>query len=261
VSTHLYHGQRLRQDHLVEIASHGFEAIDLFAARTHSWLAHAGLHLHAVHAPVTDDLASGRRGRTLSLASANADARAHALSEAEQALSIARRIPIDILIVHLGVPRAPSTSPADNNWDAARRSIEELQRLAPPLGVRVGVELIQNELSRPSSLVQFVEEDLETDAGVCLDLGHAHLEGDLLDAIETVSGHLVTAEIHDNHRRIDDHLVPFEGTIDWAAAMTALQKVGYDQTITFELRRQGPTTDILRRAQSARQRLTRLLVG
>ena len=35
VSTHLYHDQRLDRDHLVEIAAHGFDCIELFATRTH----------------------------------------------------------------------------------------------------------------------------------------------------------------------------------------------------------------------------------
>ena len=35
VSTHLFHDTRLERDHLVEIAAHGFDCIELFATRTH----------------------------------------------------------------------------------------------------------------------------------------------------------------------------------------------------------------------------------
>ena len=35
ISTHLYHDQRLSRDHLAQIASYGFEAIELFATRSH----------------------------------------------------------------------------------------------------------------------------------------------------------------------------------------------------------------------------------
>ena len=105
-----------------------------------------------------------------------------------------------------------------------------------------------------------VEEDLETtEVGVCLDFGHAHMDGDLLDAIETVSGHLITTHVHDNRGRTDDHLVPFDGTIDWPAAMTAIQKVGYDQTLLFEIAAHGSPKQTLVKAQKARQRLERLL--
>ena len=235
VSTHLYQGQRLTREHLIEIAAHGFDAVEVFATRTHfdyhsaaaiadlqQWLAEAGLLLHSVHAPISDSFIGGRWGPPLTLASADADARAKALGEALAAVHIARRIPMQTLVAHVGLPRTQSTSPADNSREAARRSIEELQREATPLGVRVAVEVIPNELSRAGSLVHFVEEDVDAeDVGICLDFGHAHMDGDLLDAIETVSGHLLTTHLHDNRGKTDDHLVPFDGTIDWPSALTA----------------------------------------
>ena len=272
VSTHLYHSQRLNRDHVIEIAAHGFEAIEVYATRTHfdyhspaaigdlhQWLAEAGLELHGIHAPTAESLIGGRWGRALSLASADADARALAVAEAEEALHIARRIPVRVLVAHLGLPRTQPSSPADNNREAARRSVDALIEAAEPLGVRVAVEVIPNELSRAGSLVHFVEEDLEGDAGVCLDFGHAHMDGDVLDAIETVSGHLITTHVHDNRGKTDDHLVPFDGTIDWAAALTAVQKVGYDGTLLFELAAHGSPKETLVRARKARERMETLL--
>jgi sugar phosphate isomerase/epimerase len=273
VSTEFVHGQRLTREHLLEIAAHGFESVELFATRSHfdyhnpaaiadlqQWLAAAGLELHAIHAPVGDSVIGGRWTGLMSLASAGAEARARALCEAQLALYIARRIPAHVLVVHLGLPRSQSPSPEDNSRDAARRSIEELERLASPLGVQVAVEVIPNELSRVASLVHFIEEELDAkETGVCLDFGHAHMDGDLLDAIEIASGHLLAVHVHDNRGRADEHLVPFEGTIDWPAAMTALQKVGYDRTLMFEVGGRGSTRDTLGRAQKARKKLERLL--
>jgi sugar phosphate isomerase/epimerase len=273
MSTHLYHGLRLNRAHLLEIASYGFEAVELFATRSHfdyhnaaavanlqEWLADAGLELHGVHAPITESFLGGHWGPAMTVASVEPDRRAVAVGESEQALYIARRIPLKVLVVHLGFPRTQSASPNDNSRDAARRSIEQLQQAASPLGVRVAVEIIPNELSRAGSLVHFVEEDLEApEVGICLDFGHAHLDGDVLDAIETVSGHLITTHVHDNRGRSDDHLVPFEGTIDWPAAMTAVQKVGYDQTLLFEIAAHGSPKDTLVKAQKARHKLERLL--
>ena len=172
VSTHLYHNHRLTREHLLEIAAHGFERVELFATRTHfdyhnpaavadlqQWLAEAGLELHGVHAPIGESFAGGRWGPPLTLASADADARARRVAEAERALQIARRIPVrrprdaPRAAARRSSRRRPTTAAT-----RARRSIEELQRLAEPLGVRVAVEVIPNELSRAGSLVHFVEE-------------------------------------------------------------------------------------------------------
>ena len=275
ISTHLYHAHRLTREHLIEIAAHGFEAIEVFATRTHfdyhnasavadlqQWLAEAGLVLQSVHAPISESYVGGRWGPPLTLASSDADARAKAVDESIAALHLARRIPMRALVVHLGIPRTQSPSPTDNSRDGARRSVEELERLAAPLGVSVAVEIIPNELSRAGSLVHFVEEDIEaTGVGICLDFGHANMDGDVVDAIETVSGHLLTTHVHDNRGKSDEHLVPFEGTIEWASALTAVEKIGYDGTLLFELPAHGSPKETLKKAQKARERMERLLAA
>jgi sugar phosphate isomerase/epimerase len=273
MSTHLYHNYRLTREHLLEVAAHGFDRVELFATRTHfdyhnpsavadlqQWLAEAGLTLHGVHAPIGESFSGGRWGPPLTMASTDQDVRAKALNEAELALQIARRIPFTVLVAHIGLPRTQHPTPADNSRDAARRSIGELQRLAEPLGVTVAIEVIPNELSRAGSLVHFIEEVLDNpSAGICLDFGHAHIDGDLVDAIETVSEHLVTTHVHDNRGRTDDHLIPFDGTIDWPGALTAIQKVGYDGTLLMEIAAHGSAKETLVKARKARERMEKLL--
>src|SRR6266403_1632985 len=81
VSTHLYHGKRLCREHLLEIAAHGFETVEVFATRSHfdyhndaavadlqQWLAEAGLELHGIHAPIAESYTGGRLGPPLSIA-------------------------------------------------------------------------------------------------------------------------------------------------------------------------------------------------
>jgi sugar phosphate isomerase/epimerase len=275
ISTHLFHSQQLCRDHLTAIAAHGFSSIDLFATRSHfdyhrmsavddlnGWLGVAGLELHAIHAPVGERYQVGRWSEPLSLASDDPDVRARALAEAERALYVARRIPAKALIVHLGMPRGQGTAGGQDGRGPARRSIEALARAAEPLGIRVALEVIQNELSRIGSLVHFVETDLEgLNLGICLDVGHARLDGDLLDAIDTAAEHIVAVELHDNRGRQDEHLVPLAGTIDWPAAMTFVQKVGYDGTFTFEIGGSGSPKELLGRAAAARERIRGMLAA
>ena len=122
--------------------------------------------------------------------------------------------------------------------------------------MQVALEVIPNPLSSASALAQLIEEKLDSrDIGVCLDYGHAHLMGDLGEAIETLSGHLLTTHVHDNRGTRDDHLVPFSGSIDWEAAMMETQKIGYDGALMFEVADTGDPVDVLRRSVKARERL------
>ena len=275
ISTHLFHGQRLGPEHLREIAAHGFRRVEVFATRTHfdfhddraiaglgEALAAAGLSLHSMHAPIVEGVTGGRWGAVLSLASGDPARREHAIRETEAAIEVARTLPFEYLVVHLGVAADLLPAAGPNSRDAALSSLERLAESADRVGVRLAVELIPNEISQAQTLVELIEDDLELpDVGICLDFGHAHLAGDLLDAIETMSGLIVTTHVHDNRGTGDDHLVPFEGAIDWAAALTGLQKVGYEGTLLFEIADYEPPGALLERAAEAQRRLDGILSG
>jgi sugar phosphate isomerase/epimerase len=272
VSTHLFHDHRLTRDHLRLVAESGFQTIELFALPSHfdyrapdagaalgDWLQETGLTLHSVHAPIAETLVGGVWGRPWSTAAADARARAEALRESEAALALSRTIPFEHLVVHVGVP-AGIPGAALNQRDAARRSIEELAERTAETGVRLALEVIPNDLSTPAALVRLLDGEIEADhVGICLDLGHAHLLGDVVDAVETVSGLVTCTHVHDNRGTKDDHLMPFDGTIDWAAALLALQKIGYDGVLMFEPAGAANPASVLQKATQVRQRLRALL--
>jgi sugar phosphate isomerase/epimerase len=272
ISTHLYHDQRLERDHLAEIAGFGFEAIELFATRSHfdyhdesaiaalaEWLSETGLVLNSVHAPITASMKAGAGGASFSNALADNSRRQAAVRETEVALQIARRIPFTTLVVHLGTPSAGS-QPGDNNRAAAFRSAADICRLAEPLGVRVALEVLQNALSTTPDLVAMLEDELDVaHAGICMDFGHAHLIGDVADAVEMAAEHLIATHVHDNRRKSDEHLVPYKGSINWDMALMTMQKIGYEGTYLMELANTGTPRTVLEDARLARLRFERTL--
>jgi sugar phosphate isomerase/epimerase len=274
ISTHLFHDHRLSREHLVHIAAHGFESVELFATRSHfdykseqdvaelmEWLSDTRLSVHSLHAPIVERMENGRWVGAFSNASTDESRRKAAVAETEAALAIAARIPFKYLVLHLGVPASEQTGGNDNRAEAARRSVEELAPAAARVNVRLAVEVIPNALSDAATLARLVEEQLEgLDVGVCLDYGHAHLMGDLGEAIEELSGHLWTTHVHDNRGKKDEHLTPYAGTIDWDAAMMETQKIGYDGALMFEVADTGDPVDVLRRCAKARERLEQSFV-
>lgn len=269
VSTQLYHSQRLSRAHLEEIASFGFDTIEVVATRTHldyhdaaalddlaQWLGQTGLRLHSIHAPVTESVSGRTWGAPFSNASPVPEARERAVAEARAALELARRVPVEALIVHPGLPDSLVKGP-DNDAAALRRSVEDIVEAATPLGVRVALENIPGALATPEAIVAEAEADTApAGLGTCLDFGHAHLMGGVVDAAETMSGLLVATHVHDNRGGWDEHLPPFEGTIDWDAALMALQKIGYEGVLMFEVTPNGaPTHAVLERVRQAASRL------
>ena len=273
LSTHLYHDWRLTRAHLLDVSSYGFDRLELFATRSHfdyhdtraianlaAWLEEAGLALHSIHAPIVERRVDGRWIGPLSLAAGDEAARAHAVAETVAALEVARRIPAGFLVVHLGFPDDLMPPGTQNSPAAAVRSLEEVSTRAGPLGVRVAVEVFPNRLSTAAALARLLDDELDLpDVGVCLDFGHASIMGDLVDAIETVSGLLTTTHVHDNQGWEDEHLAPFEGTTNWDAALTALQKVGYEGTLVFEVANVSTPPAVLAKAREARLRFEAIL--
>src|SRR5258708_34481731 len=118
ISTHLFHDERLRLEHLALIAGHGFDSVEVFATRSHfdyhdpaaiaqlaGWLKETGLRLHGVHAPITDRLTPPDTwGETISNAVTDNAKRQAAVHEADAALNIAPQIPTSGFVVQLGPP-------------------------------------------------------------------------------------------------------------------------------------------------------------
>lgn len=277
ISTHLYHDKVLGPGQLAELAEFGFRHLELFATVGHfdyhdpaaigalaGWLRDARLELHSVHAPIVEHVQNGAWGAPLSTAASEEEARARAVAECVAALEIARQIPFKYLVLHLGLPDELKPAAGANARAAAERSLSEIAAAAAPLGVQVAVEVIPNKLSAAQALVRLIEEDLELDppgVGICLDMGHAFLAGDLADAIEMVSGELVTTHVHDNRGKHDDHLAPFDGRIDWPTALMSLQKVGYEGVVMFELANTGTPREVLEKTVEVRRRFEEILAG
>lgn len=286
LSTHLFHNETLAAAHLEAIRRHGFDCIELFATKTHvgygseartrelaGWLSACGLRAHSIHAPITSALKNGQWGDVWSNASADSSRRHAAITESERAMAFAAAIGAKFVVIHLGVPDGMPTPGPDNDPGALARSLTVLAAGARSFGLTLALEVIPNRLSTPEALVARLETttDASEEAdeivghGVCLDVGHAHIMGgggqNAVDAVETLGGHLVTTHIHDNGGRRDDHLVPFQGTIDWSALVMAFQKVGYDGVWMFEVAAPAPGADaeqILAQAAAARARIEKL---
>ncbi|HEU5258061.1 MAG TPA: sugar phosphate isomerase/epimerase family protein [Vicinamibacterales bacterium] len=275
VSTHLFHESRLTREHLADIAGHGFEAVEVFATRAHfdyrdpraaadlaEWLSDLRLSFHSMHAPIVEAIRAGKWVGSFSIAAGDDTRRKAAIAEIAATLNVARTVPFQYLVLHLGIPDGQQTPGGDNQHDAARRSVEEIAALAAEVNVRVALEVMPNSLSSAAAICHLIEDELEgLDVGICLDYGHANLMGDLSDAIETVSGHLWTTHVHDNDGRSDDHRVPFAGRIDWDAAMMETQKIGYDGVLMFEVANTGDPIEVLKRTVKARERLEHMFVA
>jgi sugar phosphate isomerase/epimerase len=247
VSTYLFVKERLHPGILDGLTRCGVQAVEIFAARQHvdyanrkqhvkeiaDWFRGSGIPLHSVHAPLYADYEWGRAGAPpLNIAAVDRAARIEAMDEIKRALEIAEQIPFRFLIQHLG---APNESFNEKKFEAAMTSVEHLRAFAKPLGVRILLENIPNELSTPDRLVELIRGAHFDDVGVCFDFGHAHMENSVRQGFEILRSHICSTHVHDNDRQKDSHLWPGQGTIDWKEAMELLRSAPQTPPLLLEI--------------------------
>lgn len=253
MSTYVYVKERLHPGLLDGLVRGGAQSIEIFAARQHldyanrkqhvreiaDWFRTSGVPLNSVHAPMFADYEWGRTGSPpVNVTSTDRAHRIEAMDEIKRALEIAEQIPFRFLIQHMGLG---NESFDDRKFEAAMTSIEHLRAFAKPLGVRLLLENIPNELSTPEKLVEFIQATHFDDVGVCFDVGHAHLMGDVAQAFETLKGYIHSTHIHDNQKDRDSHLWPGDGSIDWKQAMELLRSCPHKPPLLLEIEGEDKT--------------------
>lgn len=255
LSTYLFVNHKLTPGFLGEIANAGFAGVEIFCSRGHfdyrspqevreiaSALAGNHLTLHSLHAPTSRDLGPAREGGApLSICAIERVHRLDAMDEIKYALDVAEQIPFRFLVQHMGGPRETFDP---RKRDSALSSLEHLSLFAGHRGVTIALENTTSEMGEPAALRSFVEEARLPSLRFCFDLGHANLsdapaEERLARSHEPMRERVATTHIHDNHGDKDEHLPPYEGSIDWAAAAKLLTgAAGADLPLVLELKEQ-----------------------
>ena len=249
----MFVSRRLTTELLGQIAESGFEALEIFATRGHfdyttrqeiqsiaGALSQHGLALASLHAPTSRDLSATREGGTpLSITEVERVRRIEAMDELKRVIDVAEDLPYSRLILHMGGPRETADP---RKRDAAFSSLEHLVLHAHHRGVIIAVENTTSEMGDPAYLRAFVDETRLTGLRFNFDIGHAHVaDGPEPERIEKGFAPFrelaVSAHIHDNHGDKDEHLPPYDGSIDWESAVKILKTAAEpDLALTLELK-------------------------
>ena len=265
LSTYLYVNERLSSHILDKILGAGFQNIELFAARQHldytdrnhvrdvgQWFRDHQVTLHSVHAPLYGDANWGQLGGlTVSIAYLERRLRIDSMDEIKRALDIADYLPFRYLIVHMGLPDEEHDL---SKFDAVMTSLEHLKVSAKDRGVQLLLENVPNELGTPKRLVEFLQYT-RLNVKICFDSGHAHMKGGFHPAFETLRTYIASTHVHDNQGEKDDHLMPFEGSIDWTEAVRDLRRGEGQFPVLFEIRDCGPEMSSLLRLAEVMDRM------
>ena len=288
LSTHVFFQHRLHPGLLDALAAAGARHIEVFAARHHfdytdtlavrelaAWFRSNDVRA-ILHQPIyitdrADTQWSRHVAPNLDLISTEKTHRIAAMDEVKRALESAEQVPFAAAVVSLGLNHSAWDEPAIEHSITA---IEHLKAFASPLGVRLLVENMENEVTTPDHLLYILKSGHFDTVGVCLDIGHLHLampvDGAPRDsgvgaAIELLGTRIAQVHIHDNHGPFaahtdmkDEHLwpgdgAPIDGTIDWPAVSASLATLPAATPGILEIAsdRDEPAESITRKAEAA----------
>ena len=234
ISSHVFLRNRLHPGLLETIQKSGAQGVELFAARQHfdygnrsevrdlaEWFRSNRTEPFSMHAPLYSDLEMGRGGAPgVNVIHPEKGRRIDAMDEIKRALEVAEQIPFRFLVVHLG-EREDTWSP--RSLEFSLTALEHLRAFANPLGVKLLIENLTNDVTRPANILEILSTGHFTDIGVCLDVGHAHLTEGVASVLSELKDRIRSSHLHDNKGDRDSHLWPGDGTIAWDDVFNGLK--------------------------------------
>jgi sugar phosphate isomerase/epimerase len=116
-------------------------------------------------------------------------------------------------------------------------SIKPIIERSESLGIDVGIECEPGLfLEYVAELREWIERLNSPRFGANLDIGHSQVIGESIPyEVEMLKGRIWNLHVEDIPGRKHYHMIPGEGTLDWDALKSSLQKIGYDRFLTVEL--------------------------
>jgi sugar phosphate isomerase/epimerase len=239
LSTYLFVSRKLTPELLGQIRDAKFQGVEIFCTRSHfEYTAKAevqamagalkanSLKLVSLHGPTSRDLSAMREsGTPLSICEVERVRRIEAMDELKRVIDVADDLPYARLILHMGGSRETADP---RKRDAAFSTLEHLVLHAHHAGVTISVENTASEMGDPAYLRAFVDETRLTGLRFNFDIGHANLaelpkEERLEKGFAPLRELVSSVHLHDNHGDKDEHLPPYDGTIEWPAAIKLLK--------------------------------------
>jgi sugar phosphate isomerase/epimerase len=210
ISTYVFFQHRLHPGLLDALAAAGAQTIEVFAARHHfdytdapavrelaAWFRSNDVRA-VLHQPIYLPSEGGRDftpadaaqwsrhvAPSLNLIALDKSHRIAAMDEVKRAIESAEQVPFTAVVLHLGLKDAAWDEPA---LERSLTAIEHLKAFAAPLGVRLLLQNLQNDVATPEHLLTILKTGHFDSVGVCLDVGHLHLAQDVSTASNSGAG-------------------------------------------------------------------------
>lgn len=182
---------------------------------------------YSVHAPFAD----------INIASPAKPLLNASMKRLKQSLQNASELDAKIWVVHPGQKTGIGQFYPGADYKQMYLSLQELYADAEKLGVNVALENLPGKywflMSTPEEFMRMYKET-GLPIGITMDLGHAHLEGQIEPFFNLLADKIIHIHASDNDGSDDQHNGIGGGTIDYNWFAETLKKIGYDRSVIIE---------------------------
>ena len=182
---------------------------------------------YTVHAPFAD----------INIASLSKPLLNATLKRLKQSIAYANALNAQVWVFHPGIQTGISPFYPGKDWKQNIESTRALHKTAEKHGVNIAIE----NVPEPYPFVMKTVEDFtkfynETNLNISLvlDVGHAHLNGQIELFLKTFAGKIAHIHASDNMGETDQHLGIGYGKISWQRFAETLREIAYDKTVIVE---------------------------
>lgn len=172
--------------------------------------------------------------------------RVWSVREVEKTILALLRLNGEIIVVHPG-STLQEEKERKIRQEKSEKSLEEILKFCENWGIKIALE---NTLPGKTGdnivdILAMVKKFNSRNLGICLDTGHCHITSPLynhpgvVECLPEIKDYLIHLHLHDNLGKEDEHLLPFEGNINWIALVKELRKIDYQGILMFEIRKKN----------------------
>lgn len=155
----------------------------------------------------------------------------------KQSLQNARAMDAKLWVFHPGQRTGIGQFYPGADFKQNSESIQQIYETAEEYGVNIALENLPAKywflMNTPEEFMRFYRET-NLPVGIAMDLGHAHLEGQIQPFFNLIADKIVHIHASDNDGTEDQHNGVGEGNIDWNWFAQTLRKIGYDKNVIVE---------------------------
>ncbi len=176
------------------------------------------------------------------LAALDSNVRDKCIEKFKRWLELCYKVECEVLVTHLPYSKAlPNEDTLNYTLRLEKCSLDAVEKIAR-MAMNFNVEIaIENRLesvfgSKPQDLVKILKKCSTDNVGICVDTGHARVNGyEPAEFIEVVSNYIIATHIHDNDGEEDKHYPPFMGCINWDKVLKVLAEINYSRGFILEV--------------------------